>query len=105
MDKPFLPELKVEPLFTKDHLFEHKAIVLRWIRSCETFEQLKLMASFIETFFIPGYEKSIEETKSDADKGAFRFDLELYKVEFKEAIEERKTIVAAKKKSPRIRKT
>lgn len=86
-------------LFNHENLNGHVQFILRWIRSCETSEQINLLKLFISKTLVPGYEKTIEETKGKADIKAFKFDLEIYKKDLEEEIQNRTLLLSGNNKA------
>lgn len=82
-------------IFTYEHLFGHKEFLKRCINSCDKSEQLGLLDVFLTDYFLPGYEKAIENKKGEEDKKVFRFDLQSYTSELLEDIQSRKLTVAS----------
>lgn len=72
-------------------IYQHKEIVLRWVRSCKTAEQLDLLTEIVRDFVVIRFWDKTES-----------YEMELVKRELSDAIIERRVIVAAKRKARQL---
>ena len=72
-------------------IYKHREILIKWIRSCETAQQLDLFTRLVTEFEVTRFYDKIEH-----------HEIELAKRELLDAIIERGVIVAGKRKSMRL---
>ena len=70
---------------------QQKEILLRWIRSCQTAEQLDLLSQRVTEFVVERYSEKIEY-----------YEMELAKEELSEAIIEQRVITARERRPMRL---
>lgn len=75
-------------------LFGHKQVILRWINSSETAEQLDLLHAFITGYVVPRFEKENEEIKDHEARKNASYELEASKTELYKAIIDRNLLLA-----------
>ena len=71
---------------------QHKEILLKWIRSCQTAEQLDLLSQTVTEFVVKRFSEKIEY-----------YEMELAKEELSDAIIEQRVIAAREKQSMRLK--
>ena len=84
-------------------LGECKEIVLKWVRSCFTSEQLDLMEEVVEEFIVKRFSLQIDKEVRKEDKpGAIR-ELHMAQEEISKAIVNERVIVAGTRKKIRLK--
>ena len=73
-------------------IHQQKEILLKWIRSCQTAEQLDLLAEIVTKFVVNRFSDKIES-----------YEMELAKGELSDAIIEQRVITARERQSIRLK--
>jgi uncharacterized coiled-coil protein SlyX len=72
-------------------ILQHKEIFLKWIRSCQTAEQLDLLSQRVKEFVVKRFSEKIEY-----------YEMELAKEELSDAIIEQRVITARERRPMRL---
>lgn len=71
------------------HLLSHKNVILRWLSSSETAEQIDILKDFISSYVVPRYETLIKDERGSGLQEIMLADLEETKKELATAILEK----------------